>query len=150
MLVFVPLTATELAGWARLGSHQPGSAYGVTASLRRAFGFGPADDEDAEHTALHIAGLHGLLQGGSRLVAVAEASGRPVEGSEFGAVTVGELPWASVTALFSDDVPDAAAALRERLAGTELASAWDNDEVSDFLAEHELLWHGPGEWSSLS
>lgn len=149
MLVFVPLSETELAGWARVGSYAPKSAYGVTPSLREAFGFTAADDEDAEHTALHIAGLHGLLDLGTRLVAVAEASARPVQDDEFGEVHVDDLPWGAVTALFSEDVPDAAEALQQRLGGLSVASAWDNDEVADFLAEHELLWHGPGEWDSL-
>ena len=42
MLVFVPLTATELAGWAGSGRFVPTPAFAVTASLRQAFGFTPA------------------------------------------------------------------------------------------------------------
>lgn len=150
MLVFVPVTASELAAWAEAGRHRPAAAYAVTPSLCAAFGFAAADDEDAEHTVLHIAGLAGLLSGGIRLVAVAEASGRPVPASEFGEVGVGELPWSAVTALFGDDAPDAAAVLRGRLAGRSVAASWDDEEVAEFLAEHELLWHGPGEWSGLA
>ena len=149
MLVFIPLTASRLTWWAVGGPIVPTQAFAVTTSLRKAFGFTTADDEDAEHTVLHIAGLAGLLYRRTRLVAVAEASARPEPWSEFGEVRVGELPWSSVTALFSDDAPDAAAAMRERLAGRSLATAWDEDEVAEFLAEHELLWHGPGEWSTL-
>lgn len=150
MLVFVPLTTAELAAWAESGAAAPRQAFAVTSSLRQAFGFTADDEEDAEHTALHIAGLAGLLQGGQRLVAVVEASARAVPGSEFGEVTVGELPWSAVTALFSDDAPDVSAALRVRLIGRSLATAWDEQEVAEFLAEHELLWHGPGEWSTLA
>lgn len=62
---------------------------------------------------------------------------------------MGALPWSAVTALFSDDAPDAAEALHVRVSGRSLATAWDEAEVSDFLAEHELLWHGPREWSAL-
>lgn len=149
MLVFVPVTASQLTRWAEGGSFEPRLAFAVTSSLRRAFGFTAADDEDGEHTALHIAGLAGLLYGRTRLVAVVEASGQSVAGSEFGEVEVGTLPWSAVTALFGDDAPDAAAALRERLTDRSLATAWDEDEVAGFLAEHELLWHGPGEWSTL-
>lgn len=149
MLVFVPLTASQLTRWAEGGSLEPGLAFAVTSSLRRAFGFTAADDEDGEHTALHIAGLAGLLYLRTRLVAVVEASGELVAGSEFGEVRVGPLPWSAVTALFGDDAPDAAAVLRERLTGRSLVTAWDEDAVADFLAEHELLWHGPGEWSAL-
>ncbi|MFT3861208.1 DUF6912 family protein [Micropruina sp.] len=149
MLVFVPLTASRLTGWAVGGPIVPRQAFAVTSSLRQAFGFTADDEEDAEHTVLHIAGLAGLLYGRKRLVAVVEASARPVPGSEFGEVTVGELPWTAVTALFSDDAADAAAVLRKRLSGRSLATAWDEQEVADFLTEHELLWHGPGEWSTL-
>lgn len=150
MLVFIPLTPAQLTWWAEGGSLVPKVAFAVTNSLRKAFGFAAADDEDAEHTVLHIARLAGLLYGGTRLVAVAEASARPEPASEFGEVTVGALPWSVVTALFSDDATDAAAAMRERLAGRSLATAWDEEEVADFLAGHGLLWHGPGEWRTLS
>ena len=61
MLVFVPLSRTELSVWAESGRLRPRYAHAVTPSLRAAFGFGPADDEDAEHTVLHIAGLAALL-----------------------------------------------------------------------------------------
>lgn len=150
MMLFVAVPVGGLTRWAQGGSFQPGLAYAVTPSMSAAFGFGPSDTEDAEHTALHIAGLTGLLYFGTRLVAVVEASGQPVPGSEFGEVQVGTLPWSAVTALFSDDVSDATAALHERLMGRSLPTVWEEDEVADFLAEHELLWHGPGEWCALA
>ena len=93
MLVFIPLTQAQLSSWVEGGSFAPKQAFGVTNSLRQAFGFTPADDEEAEHTAMHIAGLSGLLSSGRRLVAVAEASARAVAGSEFGEVEAGAVPW---------------------------------------------------------
>ncbi|MFT4296736.1 MAG: hypothetical protein QM582_15140 [Micropruina sp.] len=150
MLIFVPLTAAELTDWAQTGSHRPSDAHAVTASLRAAFGFTPADDEDAEHTVLHIAGLVALLRGGRRLVAVAGASATPAAGSEFGQVHAGVLPWSAVTALFDDDEPDAASALLAGLGPVGLETAWDDPRVADFLAEQELSWHGPGEWTALT
>lgn len=149
MLVFVPLPPPTLASWAQGGEYRPAASFAVTAGLRQAFGFGPADDEDAEHTALHVAGLTALLGGGRRLVAVADVAAVPVVGGDFGEVTVGSLPWSAVTAIFDESDPAAAGLLRPLVAGTELADAWDAPAVTDFLADHELLWHGPGEWATL-
>ncbi len=149
MLVFVPLTAAELTAWAESGRHRPPSGYAVTPSLRSSFGFDPADDEDAEHTVLHIAGLASLLRGGRRLVAVVETSGRPVAGAEFGEVSVGVLGFDAMTALFADESPASAAALAALVGGRTLDVAWDDPAVAEFLADNELLWHGPTEWKSL-
>ena len=149
MLVFVPLTPPTLASWAQGGEFHPAAAFAVTAGLRQAFGFGPADDEDAEHTALHVAGLTALRSGGRRLVVVADVAATPVVGGDFGEVTLGSLPWSAATAIFDESDPAAADLLRPLLAGTELAAAWDAPAVADFLAEHALLWHGPGEWATL-
>ena len=149
MLVFVPVTPVELESWAQTGRLRPGSAYAVTSSLSAAFGFAPADAEDAEHTVLHIAGLASLLRGGRRLVAVVEASGRPVAGAEFGEVSVGVLGFDAVTALFADESPTSAEALAALVGGRTLDVAWDDAAVAEFLADNELLWHGPTEWHSL-
>ncbi len=150
MLVFVPLTTDELAAWAGDGRQRPTTAYAVTASLCSAFGFTPADAEDAEHTVLHIAGLTSLLRGGRRLVAVAEASARPVADADFGEVTVGVLGFDAVTALFADESPALADALAALVHGRTVDAAWDDSEVAEFLADNELLWHGPTEWQSLA
>ena len=150
MLVFVPVSVDELRAWAGAGVLTPIAAFAVTAAMRAGFGFAADDDEEAEHTALHIAGLAGLLRGERRLVAVVSAAARPVPDGEFGEVTVQALPWAAVTALFAEDAPQSAARLHHRLAGSTLATAWDDAEVEAFLSEHELLWHGPGEWAALT
>lgn len=150
MLVFVPLAADELTAWATSGVLSPGRAFAVTEAMRAAFGFATPDDEDAEHTALHIAGLASLLRTGTRLVAVAEAPARPVADSEFGEVAVDSLTFAAVTALFAEDAHEQAAVLHQRLQGVALQAAWDDEAVADFLSDHELLWHGPGEWDTLT
>jgi len=150
MLLFIPLDAGELAAWTRNGTHHPRAAFAVTGSLRAAFGFGDGDDEDAEHTVLHIAGLDSLLRTGRRLVAVVDGSAEPVPGAEFGDVRAGELPWAGVTALFADSAPGAAGAVQPRLTGRSLEQAWEDPVVEEFLQGHELLWHGPSEWDTLT
>ncbi len=149
MLVFIPLTQSQLSSWVEGGSFAPKQAFGVTNSLRQAFGFTPADDEEAEHTAMHIAGLSGLLSSGRRLVAVAEASARAVAGSEFGEVEAGAVPWSAVNALFADDASGAATAGAVDRPHASLSDAWDDPAIADLLASHELLWHGPSEWAGL-
>lgn len=150
MLVFVPLSLHDLRAWAGSGELSPSEAFAVTATMRAGFGFGAEDDEEAEHTALHIAGLAGLLRVGGRLVAVAEAAARPVPDGEFGEVSVPALRWTAVTALFAEDAPREAARLHQRLAGSTLGTAWADPEIEAFVSEHELLWHGPGEWAALN
>ncbi len=146
MLVFVPLTTAELQAWAESGRHRPAAAHAVTEAFVAAFGFTPADGEDAEHTVLHIAGLAALLRDGRRLVAVAEAAATPVGGAEFGDVRVGELGFPAVTALFADSAPEATGELSALVGNRAIEAAWDDPEVADFLSDNELSWHGPTEW----
>jgi hypothetical protein len=148
MLVFVPLARETLRTWAGQG-RLPGAVTGhaVTPRMAAAFGFGSTLDEDAEHTALHIAGLAGLLANGERLVAVVEAPAQALEGdlAEFGAVSLREPGWPAVTALFVDDPEQPMPAV----AASSLAAAWDVDDVVEGLSDRELLWHAPTEWGTL-
>ena len=109
-----------------------------------------ADEEDAERTALHVAALAGLLSSGVRLVAVAEASATDERGAR--QVSVDELRFSRVTALFADDPrnADRVATTLLDLSGSELPDAWDAPEHERLLAETDLLWHGPEEWSNLT
>ena len=150
MLVFVPVSRAELGRWAGEGTHLAGQAFAATTSMRRAFGFDPGDDEEAEHTALHVAGLVALLRTGVRLVAVADAAATAGDDADFGEVVSAAMPWPAVTALFAESDPAAARSLHEQLDGVGLAAAWDDDRVQAFLTDHELLWHGPGEVSALT
>lgn len=145
-LVFVPLSGDELSAWAgsgQLAGPRPGFA--VTPAMLAAFGL--AEGEDAEYTALCIAGIAGLLAHGERLVAVVEA---PVSAGddEFGQVEVSDLPWSAVGSLFAEDGSDSApvAVAVEAVMGSDLARAWEAAEVEALLAETDLLWYGPSEW----
>lgn len=151
MLVFCPVSKTDLRTWAR-GTRPAGDAYAATRAFVDAFGLSDAPDtEDAERTLLYIAGLDALLRFGERIVAVAEATAFDT-GSEFGLVGVGPLAFSSVTALFADS-PESAAAVaeaREQLGGQPVALAWDQPVHERLLADVDLLWFGSEEWSALT
>lgn len=144
-LVFVPLAAGELAAWVGTGTLPgPRVGYAVTPAMLAAFGL--AEGEDAEYTALCIAGVAGLLAHGERLVAVADAA-VTFDDDDFGAVQASDLAWSAVTSLFGEDGdPAPAAATATAVAGQDLAQAWDSPEVTDLLAGTDLLWYGPAEW----
>ncbi|HOC12319.1 MAG TPA: hypothetical protein PKJ61_00375 [Propionicimonas sp.] len=151
-LVFVPVTVAELTDWATTGS-LPGrrAAFATTPGLVAAFEV--SDPEEAEHIALLAASVAGLAASGTRLVAVAEASttAGADSGADFGEVCVTDLPYRTVQSLFADEaaaegLSEAAAAVR----GADLETAWDHPAVVKVLRTAELLWHGAGEWSSLS
>lgn len=150
MLVFVPVARPELAAWAVEGVVGPGAGFAVTPGLMEAFGFTDPTDEEAEYTALQVAGLAGLLAHGCRLIAVAEAgdaqSAAPVD---FGGVTLGPLPWSAVRSLFADGDPAAAASVYEGLGAVDLDRAWEDSRVEELLSAGELLWHAPSEWGTL-
>lgn len=144
-LVFVPVSAGELAAWAGSGSLAgPRRGFAVTPAMLAAFGL--AEGEDAEYTALCIAGIAGLLAHGERLVAVADVPTTPGD-DEFGEVSLDEVAWAAVTSLFAEDEDTApAAAAAGAISRLELAEAWEAPEVEALLAATDLLWYGPAEW----
>lgn len=151
MLIFVPLSTSALADWARRGVRAPVEAHAATPSFLAAFDLAATDGEDAERTALHVGALAALLSGGARLVAVAEAAQARDLGDDVGRVRVDSLPWASVTALFADE-PAAAARVADAataLAGLDLEAAWDDEAAEALLDSADLLWHGPEEWQAL-
>jgi hypothetical protein len=148
-LVFVPLTAEVLRGWATgsaITASLPG--YADTPGLRAAFGIG--DEEEAERVALLAASIAGLASNGHRLVAVVEAtaSPRPDADPDFGEVFVATGGYHHVTALFADE-PRAVEAAASAVAGLALAEAWEHPAAIQLLSEADLLWHGPGEWEVL-
>lgn len=148
-LLFIPLTPAELALWAGAGRLDwPRPGFSATPGLRAAFETG--DEEEAEHIALLVASVAGLVRYGLRLVAVVEASGEPTGDPDFGELRVPEAPYSAVQALFAEEadpatVQQAAAAAK----GLELAAAWDDPAVIGLLENADLLWHGPAEWSAL-
>lgn len=154
MLIFVPTSAAELAAWAGGGVRSGVDAVAATPAFLAAFGLAaadPADREDAEQTALHVAALAALLATGRRLVAVADAPAVADGGDDLGRVGVADLPWPAVTALFADEpaaAPEVARAA-SALAGRDLGDAWDDPATEALHEATDLLWHGPGEWQAL-
>lgn len=151
-LCFVPLAAPDLARWANRGV-LAGSipAFSVTPAMLEAFGLTSAVDEDAEYTALCVASVACLVADQPRLVAVVEADPRPAAADlEFGAVRVVDPRWSWVTALFADEPGvDVIDRVRSAVRGRTLSQAWDDPQTDALLAQADLLWHGPGEWSAL-
>ena len=150
-LLFVPITAVQLADWAGAGI-LPGqhTGYAATPGLMDAFGL--IDTEEAEHIALLVASVASLAATGLRLVAVVEAGFRPdPEGdADFGEVIVADLRFSAVQSLFTDapDPPGLAEAVIAA-AGLPLEQVWEQPAVSCLLERTDLLWHGPGEWDNL-
>jgi hypothetical protein len=143
MLVFIALDRADLPTWAngRPLSSRPGFA--VTTAMVDAFGFDSPTEETAEYTALNICGLAGLLQGGSRLVAVADAEAEETN-SEFGEVRVKAVGYSAVRSLFAPAASD------PDLTGMTLAEAWDDAAVQEAIVDNPLLWYAPSEWNTLS
>lgn len=151
-LCFVPVSAAQLSAWAGAGVLTgETAAFAVTAEMTAAFGLDDPAGEEAEYTALAIASIAALLRHGRRLIAVADTEPALAVGeADFGTVLVSDVPWTRLTALFADEpeVPVVAAAARA-VPGLSLAEAWDHPAVTTMLSQGDLLWYGPGEWSSL-
>lgn len=150
MLVFLPLTPHALHAWASGEPLRGVRGFAATPTFLAAFGLTPADDEDAERTLLHIAGLDGLVSHGVRLVGVVDAAARDLA-TDFGGVEVAEVAFASAVALFTDEA-DAAASVAKALADLgdgDLAAAWDSPAHEALMADADLLWFGPDEWEHL-
>lgn len=150
-LLFVPVTASGLAGWATAGV-LPGPRHGHAVTPGLVAAFEPDDTDDAERTALLVASVASLAASGRRLVAVASGESRPDPDGDpdFGEVLLGDLPFAAVQSLFADE-PDAPglAAAATAASGGPLARAWDDPAVIALLEGSDLLWHGAGEWQQL-
>lgn len=140
-MVFVPLAADELRTLSA-GSLAPAEAYAATPGLLAAYGFGPGEDEEADHAAQVLASLACVRRGLPRLVAAAEVAALPpaTGDSASGGVRPGPIAWRDVQALFVDDPDDlpATAALEAAAAG-DLAA----------IESHPLLWFAPSEAGSV-
>ncbi len=124
----------------------PVTGFAVTAALRDTFGLAVADDEEADRTALLLAGLKSLMSYGKRLVVVVDASAAD-DGDPLGEVTVPGISLHDMTAFFAD-APEAAPAVSaaaRAVAGLDLDAAWDTVEAQALMTEHDLLWYGPEE-----
>lgn len=145
-VVLVPVSREQLADLRGAPLAGPLSGFTVTPALRDTFGLAVEDDEEADRTALLLAGLTSLMSYGTRLVLVVEAS-VVVDDDPLGEVTVPGIAWNAVSAFFADapDARPAAAAAVSAVAGLDLDAAWDTDAAHTLMAEHDLLWYGPEE-----
>ncbi|GAB3621995.1 hypothetical protein GCM10027418_00770 [Mariniluteicoccus endophyticus] len=135
-LVFVPLSADELRALVASGTADVTEAYAADPALYRAYGFDPAEDEEAEHTAQVLASLACVRRGLPRLVVTAEIDRLPEPGERPGVVRLTRLAWRDATSLFVDDpedLPDDAT----------LAQAADGELSA--LDPYPLLWFAPSE-----
>ncbi len=151
MVAFVPVSVEVLADLPTTPLVGPQYAFAVTAGLCDTFSLSPADDEEAERTALLLAGLASLMAHGRRLVLVVDARADD-QGGGLGECSLSGVAWKDVSAIFAD-APEASAAVAEAsaaVAGLDLDDAWDVSAVQTLLSEHDLLWFGPGEVGALT
>ena len=149
-VVLVPVSGKQLSGLRAAPLAGPLTGFAVTAALRDTFGLALADDEEADRTALLLAGLTSLMAYGKRLAVVVEAPAVD-DGDPFGEVSVPSVSWQGVSAIFAD-APDAASAVSatvHAVAGLDLDAAWDTEAAHALMTEHDLLWYGPEEADAL-
>jgi hypothetical protein len=156
---FVPASLEDtltLRAGADLG---PRSGCAATATLLSQLG-GQTSIEEAEFAALSNAGILALLinSTGRRLVLAAALGPNQVtdHGSPFGEVTIANLSWPQVRAMFVDEpraaeaVNSARRALLDGQGEATLAAALDRPEVAELLDEFDLLWFAPEELDQLT
>ena len=150
MVVMVPVSADALA---RLSAGQPVAgplrAYAASSLLLQTFDLSEAETEQAERTALQVASLDALVKHGRRLVVVTRAPYTADPDGYLGQGTVTQVT--RIEAVFAD-AAEAGAAVRlayQQAAGKPLDEAWDLAAVRSLLVDHDLLWCGAEEASSL-
>jgi hypothetical protein len=150
MVAFVPVSRDALSALTTAPIPGPVAAFGVTPGLCDTFSLPPAADEEAERTALLLAGLSSLISYGSRLVLVVEAMPTD-DGGGLGECTVDGVAWRDVSAIFAEpsDAQPAVGAAVAAVQGLDLDAAWDAEPVQALMQEHDLLWYGPEEVDAL-
>ena len=150
MVVMVPVSADALA---RLSAGQPVAgplrAYAASSLLLQTFDLSEAETEQAERTALQVASLDALVKHGRRLVVVTRAPYTADPDGYLGQGTVTQVT--GIEAVFAD-AAEAGAAVRlayQQAAGKPLDEAWDLAAVRSLLVDHDMLWFGAEEASSL-
>lgn len=157
MMIFVPLDRdTALRLRASGSSDRRWVGYAATRALINAHGYRADEQEDADYAAQLYASIAGLADSSDdrRLVVAADvpvaALGDHREDADYGAVAVGGLDWADVTAVFVDEDAAGAAVRSARQAIGEqpdagLAGWVELPAVRALTDAHELLWHTPDE-----
>lgn len=148
-MVFVPVSATELAGVWTGESFPQGPAYAATAALCHTFDYHATQTEDADFAAQVFASLCCLSLGLPRCVLAVETAAMPTGCGEeaFGEVTRPDSGWLDVKAVFVDDPATVsrrrayATAARDRT----VTDLWADPTTHTFLAHHALLWFHPTE-----
>ena len=146
MVAFVPVSRDALSALTTVPISSPVAAFGVTTGLCDTFSLPPTADEEADRTALLMAGVSSLISYGSRLVLVVEATPVDDEGG-LGECTLPGVQWRDVSAFFaeSSEAQPAVAAAAAAVEGLDLEAAWDAEPVQTLMKEHDLLWYGPEE-----
>lgn len=148
MVAFVPVSRDALSALTTAPISGPVAAFGVTPGLCDTFSLPPTADEEADRTALLIAGVSSLISYGSRLVLVVEATPTDEEGG-LGECTVDGVAWRDVSAIFAEPSEAQPAAAVAAVQGLDLDAAWDAEPVQALMREHDLLWYGPEEVGAL-
>jgi hypothetical protein len=150
MVAFVPMSRDALSALTRAPIPGPVAAFGVTPRLCDTFSLPPTADEEAERTALLIAGLSSLISYGSRMVLVVEATPTDDDGG-LGECSLPGLAWRDVSAIFaeSSEAQTAVTGAAVAVEGLDLDAAWDAEPVQALMSEHDLLWYGPEEVGAL-
>jgi hypothetical protein len=153
-LVFVPLDR-EAVQALRRGAGRPSSpGCAATPGLAGTLGPDTATDEQ-EFAALNSAGVLALSATTDplRLVVAAEVAAAQMldHGGPTGQVSVRDLRWAQVHALFGDEPAAATAVARARaaLGAMDLAEALSVPAVTALVDEFDLLWFAPDELDDL-
>lgn len=152
--VFVPLGPAEALQLRAGGPMQVRTACAVTPGLLAALGPDSSSDE-AEFAALSYAGALALTLAstGPRLVVAADVEPDQLNdpGGPVGKVTVAQMRWAQVRALFADEAAAAepVAEARRSAAGLPLPAALESAAVTRVVADFDLLWYAPDELGRL-
>jgi hypothetical protein len=152
--IFVPVSHLQAHAMVA-GALHSGAAHAATPALLQAHDLSAAMSEEADYTALAYAGVRALLEmaGPVRLVLAADVDADQAEdeGGTFGEITVSELRWNQVSALFADETASCKVIAEARVlaAGLTLAAAIDSEAIESLLDRCDLLWFSPDELAEL-
>lgn len=155
MMIFVPLTSDEARTLRSSGLPGTRVAYAGTPTLRRSHEYDDSMTEDADFAAMSYAGVHALTAPGeaARLVVALEVPDERVDDGRdpYGQVSVTDLGWREVTALFGDEPGSEQAVTDARLlvTGLDVAAALSHEVIGSLLDDHDLLWYAPEELDRL-
>ncbi|WP_203567035.1 DUF6912 family protein [Aestuariimicrobium ganziense] len=148
MLVFVPADPDR---WRDALQARPVVGHAATPGLLEEFGYGPADDEQAEHAAMVLASVAGLAQYGRRGVLACEVPPSTIStdpahpDTPNGRVEVDSIDPSRVVSWFTDEADLDVSTAARAASGLGLDRAWETPEVASLVEECALLWHAAEE-----